>query len=60
MVNDSTREYSVYVSDENNTVRGSGVLFYVGGDFAFIFTCAHVVDRLRKIRFCFASELQLS
>jgi len=57
MVNDSTREYSVYVSDENNTVRGSGVLFYVGGDFAFIFTCAHVVYRLRKIRLFILKEI---
>lgn len=50
MVNDSTREYSVYVSDIQNTVQGSGVLFYAGGDTMFVFTCAHVVDDLEKVR----------
>ncbi len=50
MVNDSTREYSVYVSDIKNTVQGSGVLFYAGGDTMFVFTCAHVVDDLEKVR----------
>lgn len=44
MVNDSTRAYSVYISDENNSVQGSGVLFYAGGKSAFVFTCAHVVQ----------------
>ena len=35
MVNDNTREYSVYISDEASTVQGSGVLFYAGGDSMF-------------------------
>lgn len=50
MVNDSTREYSVYVSDTKNTIQGSGVLFYAGGDSMFVFTCAHVVDSLNIVR----------
>lgn len=54
MVNDSTREYSVYVSDVNNTVQGSGVLFYAGGDTMFVFTCAHVVENLDTIRLFFS------
>lgn len=57
MVNDSTREYSVYISDENNSVQGSGVLFYPGGDSAFVFTCAHVVDGLSKIRLFILREI---
>ena len=50
MVNDSTREYSVYISDTKNAVQGSGVLFYAGGDSMFVFTCAHVVDNLDTVR----------
>lgn len=60
MVNDSTREYSVYVSDVNNTVSGSGVLFYAGGDTMFVFTCAHVVDKLDAIRLFFLKEIDAS
>ena len=57
MVNDSTRAYSVYISDENNSVQGSGVLFYAGGKSAFVFTCAHVVDGLEKIRLFILKEI---
>lgn len=57
MVNDSTREYSVYISDEKNSVQGSGVLFYAGGDSAFVFTCAHVVDSLDKVRLFILKEI---
>lgn len=57
MVNDSTREYSVYISDANNSVQGSGVLFYVGGDSAFVFTCAHVVEGLERIRLFILKEI---
>lgn len=57
MVNDSTREYSIYISDENNSVRGSGLLFYVGGNSAFVFTCAHVVDNLNKVKLFILKEL---
>lgn len=57
MVNDSTREYSVYISDEKNSVQGSGVLFYSGGDSAFVFTCAHVVDGLERVRLFILKEI---
>lgn len=60
MVNDSTREYSVYISDEKNSVIGSGVLFYAGGDTMFVFTCAHVVDDLDKLRLFFLKEINAS
>ena len=56
MVNDNTREYSVYISDEASTVQGSGVLFYAGGDSMFVFTCAHVVENLEKIRLFILKE----
>lgn len=57
MVNDSTREYSVYVSDKDNTVRGSGVLFNAGNDLLFVFTCAHVVDDLETVRLFILKEI---
>lgn len=60
MVNDSTRGYSVYVTDENNTVQGSGVLFYAGGDTMFVFTCAHVVEGLEKVRLFILREIDAS
>lgn len=60
MVNDSTREYSVYISDENNTVQGSGVLFYMGGNVMFVFTCAHVVDDLEKIKLFILKGIDVS
>lgn len=60
MVNDSTRGYSVYISDEHNSVQGSGVLFYAGGDAMFVFTCAHVVDSLERVRFFILKELNAS
>ena len=58
MVNDSTRGYSVYISDEHNSVQGSGVLFYAGGDAMFVFTCAHVVDSLERVRLFILKELK--
>lgn len=60
MVNDSTREYSVYLSDETNNIRGSGVLFYPGGDYMFVFTAAHIVDELKNIRITFLKEIDSS
>lgn len=60
MVNDSTREYSVYVSDTKNTIQGSGVLFYAGGDSMFVFTCAHVVDNLDTVRLFILKEIDAS
>lgn len=60
MVNDSTRGYSVYISDEYNSVQGSGVLFYAGGDAMFVFTCAHVVDSLERVRLFILKELDAS
>lgn len=60
MVNDNTREYSVYISDEASTVQGSGVLFYAGGDSMFVFTCAHVVENLDKIRLFILKEIDAS
>lgn len=60
MVNDSTRGYSVYISDEHNSVQGSGVLFYAGGDAMFVFTCAHVVDSLERVRLFILKELNAS
>ena len=60
MVNDNTREYSVYISDEVNTVQGSGVLFYAGGDSMFVFTCAHVVENLDKIKLFILREIDAS
>ena len=60
MVNDNTREYSVYISDEANTVQGSGVLFYAGGDSMFVFTCAHVVENLDKIKLFILKEIDAS
>ena len=56
-MNDSTRGYSVYISDVNNSTGGSGVLFYPGGDILFVFTCAHVVDDLEVIRLHFLKEI---
>ena len=60
MVNDSTREYSVFISDEKNSVNGSGVLFYAGGDTVFVFTCAHVVEDLEKVRLFILKEIDAS
>lgn len=60
MVNDNTREYSVYISDEANTVQGSGILFYAGGDSMFVFTCAHVVENLDKIKLFILREIDAS
>ena len=60
MVNDKTREYSVYISDEANTVQGSGILFYAGGDSMFVFTCAHVVENLDKIKLFILKEIDAS
>ena len=60
MVNDNTREYSVYISDEASTVQGSGVLFYAGGDSMFVFTCTHVVENLDKIRLFILKEIDAS
>ena len=57
MVNDITREYSVYITDELNSVCGSGVLFYAGGDCLFVFTCAHVVDSLETVHLMFLKEV---
>ena len=57
MVNDSTRGYSVYISDVNNTVSGSGLLFYAGGDAMFVFTCAHVVDDIDTVRLHILKEI---
>lgn len=51
-----TRIYSVYISDTNNITRGSGVLFYPGGDYLFVFTCAHVVKDIEQVRLLFLSE----
>ncbi len=53
MVSDSTREYSVYLSNTDNTITGSGIIFYAGGDTLFVFTCAHVVDNLDKVKISF-------
>ncbi len=47
---DKTRPYAVYITDEENTAEGSGVLFYPGGNQLFVFTCAHVVDRADRIK----------
>ena len=60
MVDDSTRAYSVYVSDTNNAVQGSGILFYAGGDAMFVFTCAHVVDDLEKVRIFILNTIDAS
>ena len=49
MVNDSTREYSVYLSNEKSSYSGSGVLFYDGKGTFFVFTCAHVVKDMDKV-----------
>lgn len=43
-----TREYAVYVSSEERIDSGSAVLFYPGGEVLFIFTCAHVVDDVKR------------
>lgn len=60
MVNDSTREYSVYISDCSNVVKGSGVLFYSGGDSMFVFTCAHVVDNLDTVRLFILKSIDIA
>ena len=60
MVNDNTRGYSVYISDEYNSIQGSGVLFYVGGENVFVFTCAHVVDSIKKVRLLILKEIDSS
>lgn len=60
MVNDSTREYSVYVSGTDGAVQGSGVLFYVGGNTMFVFTCAHVVDDLEKVKLLILKTIDAS
>lgn len=41
---DRTRACSVYIMDSSDNPKGSGVLFYAGGDKLFVFTAAHVVD----------------
>lgn len=58
-VEDKTRQYSVYITDKDNTVNGSGVLFYSGGDSIFVFTCAHVVDDLDIIRLFFLKPINV-
>lgn len=46
----NTLQYSVYITDKNNSVNGSGILFYPGGDKLFVFTCAHVVYGFEAVR----------
>lgn len=47
---DRTRPYTVYVSDVYGNPKGSGVLFYPGGGFLYVFTCAHVVENLDIVK----------
>lgn len=41
---DRTRACTAYITDLSNHPKGSGVLFYVGGEDLYVFTAAHVVD----------------
>ena len=45
-----TRPYAVYISDGDGNSRGSGVLYYPGGEDVFVFTCAHVVYDCESVR----------
>ena len=56
---DKTRQYTVYITDRDNTVSGSGVLFYAGGDKMFVFTAAHVLDDMDEIRLVFLKAINI-
>ena len=56
---DKTRQYTVYITDQDNSVNGSGVLFYAGGDRMFVFTAAHVLDDLDKTRLVFLKPVNI-
>ena len=57
---DKTKKYSVYVTDKKNSISGSGVLFYSGGDSMFVFTCAHVVENADPIRLFFLKPIDVA
>lgn len=57
---DKTKKYCVYVTDKGNSINGSGVLFYSGGDSMFVFTCAHVVDKASEIRLFFLKPVDVA
>ena len=59
MNEDITRQYSVYITDKNNRINGSGILFYPGGDNLFVFTCAHVVYGLDSVRLFFMKPIDI-
>lgn len=54
---EQTRSYAVYVASESGDSEGSGVLFYAGGDEMYVFTCAHVVDHMDRVRLVFLLPL---
>lgn len=59
-IEDRTRKYTVYVTDKDNTVSGSGVLFYPGGEYLYVFTCAHVIDGLDSVRIFLLKPVDVS
>lgn len=56
---DKTKKYSVYITDQKNSISGSGVLFYSGGDTMFVFTCAHVVENIDIVRLFFLKPVDV-
>ena len=57
---DKTKKYCVYVTDKENSINGSGVLFYAGGDSIFVFTCAHVVEKASETRLFFLKPVDVA
>ena len=57
---DRTRQYTVYITDEKNSVQGSGVLYYPGGNSLFVFTCAHVVEHLEQIHLFILNPIDIT
>ena len=55
-----TRQYTVYITDEKNSVQGSGVLYYPGGNSLFVFTCAHVVEHLDQIHLFILNPIDIA
>lgn len=54
---DVTRRYSVYITDQSRTENLSGVLFYQGGDSMFVFTCAHEIENVDIVRLFFLKPI---
>lgn len=57
---DRTRKYTVCITNKDNSVCGSGVLFYPGGERIYVFTCAHVIDDQDTIRLLLLKPIDIS